>query len=97
MECIEEYIKYYGEHFTWGAYVNEKSKGRYYTIAKMPSIQNVVAKHIHPDDQIEWYCASGERDEAPEYALMVFTNRGWEGRKTEMFNFNFSCTKRIDF
>ena len=71
--------QHYAEHFTWGAYVNEKGKGRYYDIAEMPSIQEAVTKHTHPDDQIEWYCASGERDEAPEYMINTFTNRGGRG------------------
>ena len=81
VECVEAFNQHYAEHFTWGAYVNEKGKGRYYDIAEMPSIQEAVTKHTHPDDQIEWYCASGERDEAPEYMINTFTNRGWEGNK----------------
>ena len=97
VECIEAYNQHYAEHFTWGAYVNEKGKGRYYDIGKMPSIQDAVAKHTHPDDQIEWRCASGERDEAPEYALMVFTNRGWEGRKQECSTLTFHVPNQLIF
>jgi hypothetical protein len=81
VECINAFNQYYAEHFTWGSYVNEKGKGRYYDITKIPSIKEAVAKNSHPDDQIEWRCASGERDEAPEYMISAFTNRGWEGRK----------------
>ena len=78
-ECIEAYNQYYAEHFTWGAYVNEKGKGRYYDITKMPNIREAVSKHTHPDNQIEWRCASGGREEAPEYMISALTNRSWEG------------------
>ena len=97
IECVEAYNQHYAEHFTWGAYVNEKGKGRYYDIAKMPSIQEAVAKHTHPDDQIEWYCASGERDEAPEYALMTFTNREWEGRILDGSTLTFHVPNQLAF
>lgn len=97
VECIEAYNQHYAEHFTWGAYVNEKGKGRYYDIGKMPSIQDAVAKHTHPDDQIEWRCASGERDEAPEYMIYAFTNRGWEGRKQECSTLTFHVPNQLIF
>ncbi|MEG0483294.1 MAG: DUF3396 domain-containing protein [Acinetobacter sp.] len=97
VECIEAYNQHYAEHFTWGAYVNEKGKGRYYDIGKMPSIQDAVAKHTHPDDQIEWRCASGEREEAPEYMIFAFTNRGWEGRKQECSTLTFRVPNKLIF
>lgn len=97
VECVEAFNQHYAEHFTWGAYVNEKGKGRYYDIAEMPSIQEAVTKHTHPDDQIEWYCASGERDEAPEYMINTFTNRGWEGNKFFSSTLTFHVPNELIF
>ena len=97
VECVEAFNQHYAEHFTWGAYVNEKGKGRYYDIAEMPSIQEAVTKHTHPDDQIEWYCASGERDEAPEYMINTITNRGWEGNKFFSSTLTFHVPNELIF
>ncbi len=97
IECIEAYNQHYAEHFTWGSYVNENGDGRYYDIAELPSIQAAVAKHPHPDDQIEWRCASGERDEAPEYMIYAFTNRGWEGRNQECSTLTFRVPNKLIF
>ena len=96
-ECVEAFNQHYAEHFTWGAYVNEKGKGRYYDIAEMPSIQEAIAKNSHPDDQIEWRCASGERDEAPEYMINAFTNRGWEGHILEGSTLTFHVPNQLIF
>jgi len=96
-ECIEAFNQHYAEHFTWGAYVDEKGKGRYYDIAEMPSIQEAVSKHTHPDDQIEWRCASGERNEAPEYMINAFTNRGWEGHKLFSSTLTFHVPNELIF
>ena len=63
----------------------------------MPSIQEAVTKHTHPDDQIEWYCASGERDEAPEYMINTFTNRGWEGNKFFSSTLTFHVPNELIF
>ena len=97
VECVEAFNQHYAEHFTWGAYVNEKGKGRYYDIAEMPSIQEAVTKHTHPDDQIEWYCASGERDVDPEYMINTFTNRGWEGNKFFSSTLTFHVPNELIF
>nr|WP_252715359.1 type VI immunity family protein [Acinetobacter bereziniae] len=70
---------------------------RYYDITVLPSIQAAVVKHPHPDDQIEWRCASGERDEAPEYMIYAFTNRGWEGRKQECSTLTFRVPNKLIF
>lgn len=97
IECIEAYNRHYAEHFTWGAYVNEKGVMRHYDIVKMPSIQEAVAKHPHPDDQIEWSCLSGERDEAPEYMVSAFTNRDWEGKKFFSSTLTFHVPNQLIF
>ncbi|MFH4157682.1 type VI immunity family protein [Acinetobacter bereziniae] len=97
IECIEAYNQHYAEHFTWGSYVNEKGVMRYYDITELPSIQAAVAKHPHPDDQIEWRCASGERDEAPEYMIYAFTNRGWEGRNQVCSTLTFRVPNQLIF
>lgn len=97
IECIEAYNQHYAKHFTWGSYVNEKGVMHYYDITVLPSIQEAVVKHPHPDDQIEWRCASGERDEAPEYMIYAFTNRGWEGRKQECSTLTFRVPNQLIF
>lgn len=97
VECIEAFNQHYAEHFTWGSYVNENEKMRYYDIAKMPNIQEAVAKNSHPDDQIEWRCASGERDEAPEYMVYAFTNRGWEGHNLFSSALTFHVPNKLIF
>jgi hypothetical protein len=91
-ECIEEYNRHYAEHFTWGLNFDEQGKVHYTDMAEMPTIREVIAKNPHPDDQIEWRCASGDRDEAPEYMLSAFTNRGWEGHLLICSTY-FSCAK----
>lgn len=96
-ECIEEYNRHYAEHFTWGLKFNEQGKVHYTDIAEMPTIHEVIAKNPHPDDQIEWYCASGERDEAPEYMLSAFTNRGWEGHKLFGSTLTFRVPNKLIF
>lgn len=97
IECIEAFNQHYAEYFTWGAYVNEKGKGRYYDITEMPNIEEAVTKNSHPDDQIEWYCASGERDEAPAYMINAFTNRGWEGHKLFGSTLTFHVPNQLIF
>lgn len=97
VECIEAFNQHYAEHFTWGSYVNENEKMRYYDIAKIPNIQEAVAKNSHPDDQIEWRCASGERDEAPEYMVYAFTNRGWEGHNLFSSALTFHVPNKLIF
>ncbi len=96
-ECIEAFNKHYVEHFTWGSYVNEKGKMRYYEIAEIPSIKEVISQNSHPDDQIEWRCASGERNEAPEYMIYAFTNRGWEGHKLFASTLTFHVPNQLIF
>ncbi|WEI22302.1 DUF3396 domain-containing protein [Acinetobacter bereziniae] len=96
-ECIEAYNQYYAEHFTWGIDFDKNGKIHYTDIIEMPSIREVLKKNPDPDDQIEWYCASGERDEAPEYALMAFTNRGWEGHKLYSSTLTFHVPNQLIF
>ncbi|MFH4157272.1 type VI immunity family protein [Acinetobacter bereziniae] len=96
-ECIEAYNQYFAEHFTWGTYVDEKGKGRYYDIAEMPSIQEAISTNSDPDDQIEWRCASGERDEAPEYMIYAFTNRSWEGHLLYSSTLTFHVPNQLIF
>ncbi|MEG0652811.1 MAG: DUF3396 domain-containing protein [Acinetobacter sp.] len=81
-ECVEAYNQHFGEYLTWGGYYDDHSEGHYADLddPKMPTIRQVIAQKSHPDDQIEWYCASGDRKEAPEYMISAMTNRGWEGR-----------------
>ena len=96
-ECVEAFNQHYAENFTWGAYVNENEKMRYYDIAEMPSIKEAITKNSQPDDQIEWSCSSGERDEAPEYNISAFTNRNWEGRNQICSTLTFHVPNELIF
>ena len=96
-ECIEEYNRHYAEHFTWGLNFDEQGKVHYTDMAEMPSIREVIAKNPHPDDQIEWRCASGDRNEAPEYMLSAFTNRGWEGHLLDCSALTFRVPNKLIF
>ncbi|RKG37733.1 type VI immunity family protein [Acinetobacter rongchengensis] len=81
-ECIKAYNELFGRHFTRCVFTNEKEQYRRPSInsKKMPTLEEFFAMKTQEYDQIEWYCESGERGEAPEYMIYAFTNRGWEGR-----------------
>lgn len=97
IECINEYMEHYGQYMTWGTAFDKNGKGRYVDFEKMPSISDVVQFNQDHDDQIEWYVASGERDEAPEYSVMAFTNRDWEGRLLYSSTLTFRVAKDLIF
>lgn len=98
-ECIEAYNQHFGKYLTWGGYYDDHGDGHYADLddPKMPSIRQVIAQKSHPDDQIEWYCASGDRKEAPEYMISAMTNRGWEGHLLYCSEIKFCVPNRLIF
>ncbi|MDG3554843.1 DUF3396 domain-containing protein [Acinetobacter bereziniae] len=99
IECIEAYNRYFGEHLVWGGYYDDQGEGHYADLddPRMPTIKQVIEKKSHPDDVIEWYCASGEQKEAPEYMISVMTNRGWQGHLLYCSEIKFCVPNKFIF
>ena len=99
IECIEAYNQYFGEYLVWGGYYDDQGEGHYADLndPKMPTIRQVIEKKSHPDDAIEWYCASGEQKEAPEYMISAMTNRGWEGHLLYCSEIKFCVPNKLIF
>ncbi|WP_288381130.1 type VI immunity family protein [uncultured Acinetobacter sp.] len=99
IECIEAYNRYFGEHLVWGGYYDDQGEGHYADLddPRMPTIKQVIEKKSHPDDIIEWYCASGEQKEAPEYMISVMTNRGWQGHLLYCSEIKFCVPNKFIF
>lgn len=98
-ECIKEYNQLFGEHFTRCVFTNEKECYRRPSIrsAKMPSLEAFFAMKTQEDDRIEWYCASGERGEAPEYMINAYNNRAWEGHLLQCSTLTFCVPNNLIF
>lgn len=98
-ECIEAYNQHFGEYLVWGGYYDDQGEGHYADLndPKMPTIRQVIETNSHPDDQIEWYCASGEQKEAPEYMISAITNRGWEGHILYCSEIKFCVPNKLIF
>ncbi|WP_335956519.1 type VI immunity family protein [Acinetobacter bereziniae] len=99
IECIEAYNRYFGEHLVWGGYYDDHGEGHYADLddPRMPTIKQVIEKKSHPDDVIEWYCASGEQKEAPEYMISAMTNRGWQGHLLYCSEIKFCVPNKFIF
>ncbi|ELW81353.1 MULTISPECIES: type VI immunity family protein [Acinetobacter] len=99
IECIEAYNRYFGEHLVWGGYYDDQGEGHYADLddPRMPTIKQVIEKKSHPDDVIEWYCASGEQKEAPEYMISAMTNRGWQGHLLYCSEIKFCVPNKFIF
>lgn len=98
-ECIEAYNQHFGEYLTCGGYYDDHGEGHYTDLdaPKMPTIRQVITQKSHPDDQIEWYCASCDQKEAPEYMISAMTNRGWEGRILYCSEISFCVPNKLIF
>lgn len=98
-ECVELFNLHFGDNLEWGGYYDENGEGRYseYKDPEMPTIQKVIAQNNDPDDCIEWYCASGDRAEAPEYMISAMTNRGWEGHNLYCSEIKFCVPNKLIF
>jgi hypothetical protein len=98
-KCIEAYNTHFGEHLTWGGYYDKDGEGHYSDLndPKMPTIHQVLELWTHPSDQIEWSCASGDREEAPEYRISAMTNRQWESELLKASQIRFSVPNELIF
>ncbi|MDN5543026.1 MAG: DUF3396 domain-containing protein [Acinetobacter sp.] len=98
-ECVELFNRHFAEHLEWGGYYDENGDGHYaeYKDPQMPTIRQVIAQNKDPDDFIEWYCASGDRDEAPEYMISAMTNRDWEGHNLYCSEIKFCVPNKLIF
>lgn len=98
-KCLEAYHQHFQSYLKWGGYYDDDGIGHYAELdaPDMPSIADVIEKAKHPNDQVEWYCASGEKDEAPEFMIFALTNREWEGQKQFCSEVRFSVPHHFIF